>query len=311
MMDKKISNIVFTKNRPLQLHAYLESFYRHFPADLIQTYLLYKPELFQKEYKELFSNYPDCKIIEERDFSSDFFRILSQINTRYILFGIDDVVYYDSVDFDVIDNVFENYPNEAMGFSLRIGKNTVQDGDKIEDIDINGQRVYKASWTASQSPNIKYPFELCATIYRTSVVKTIISSAQNQNAIIRRFFSPSSLLINSLSKVVSIRKILKAFGYFYNPNTLESWNCRWCQGHSEKLPGYIYFQKLCASAIQVNIVNTSTVNEIDGSDELTVVKLAEKYREGYRFDIRALKKNKPNSFHCGKECFSLFKNEAK
>lgn len=310
-MDKKISNIVFTKNRPLQLHAYLESFYKHFSADLTQTYLLYKPELFQKEYKELFSSYPDCKVIEESDFSNDFLRILSQIDTKYILFGIDDVVYYDSVDFGVIDNVFESYPDEAMGFSLRISKSTVQDGDKIDDVNVNGQMVHRVNWTVGQSPNTKYPFELCATIYRTSVVKKVISSAQNQNAIIRKLFSPGSLLINSLSKVISVRKILKSFGYFYNPNTLESWNCRWCQGHSGVLPGYLYFQKLCASAIQVNIVNTSTVNETDGSAELTVEKLAEKYREGYRFDICALKRDKPSGSHCGKECFGLVKSEAK
>jgi hypothetical protein len=310
-MDKKISNIVFTKNRPLQLHAYLESFYKHFSVDLTQTYLLYKPELFQKEYKELFSSYPDCKVIEESDFSNDFLRILSQIDTKYILFGIDDVVYYDSVDFGVIDNVFENYPDEAMGFSLRIGKSIVQDGDKIDDVNVNEQMVHRVNWTVGQSPNTKYPFELCATIYRTSVVKKVISSAQNQNAIIRKLFSPGSSLVNLLSKVVSVRRILRSFGYFYNPNTLESWNCRWCQGHSEELPGYLYFQKLCASAIQVNIVNTSTVNETDGSAELTVEKLAEKYREGYRFDICALKRDKPSGPHCGKECFGLVKSETK
>ncbi len=310
-MNKEISNIVFTKNRPLQLDSYLESLYGHFPAELIQSYVLYKPELFQKEYKELFSSYPDCKVIEENDFSSDFLRILSQIDTKYILFGVDDVVYFDSVDFGVIHNVFESYPDEVMGFSLRIGKSIVQDGDKIDDVNVNGQMVHRVNWTAGQSPNARYPFELCATIYRTSVVKKVIFFVQNQNTIIKKLFLPRYLLINSLSKVFSVRKILKSFGYFYNPNTLESWNCRWCQRHSKELPGYLYFQKPCASAIQVNIVNTSTINETDRSAELTVEKLAEKYRDGYRFDICALKKNKPSGSHCGKECFGLIKSETK
>ena len=46
---KMINNIVFTKNRPLQLDAYLEGLHRHFPLELIQTYILYKVELFEEE----------------------------------------------------------------------------------------------------------------------------------------------------------------------------------------------------------------------------------------------------------------------
>ena len=74
-----------------------------------------------------------------------------------------------------------------------------------------------------------------------------------------------------------------------------------------QLPDFFYFQKLCASAIQVNIVNTSTKNETDGSDDLTVEALAQKYKQGYRFDINAIEKNKPTGSHCGKERFSLVK----
>ncbi len=50
-MLKSISNIVFTKNRPLQLDAYLTSLYRHAPEELIQTYVIYKVELFDEQYR--------------------------------------------------------------------------------------------------------------------------------------------------------------------------------------------------------------------------------------------------------------------
>jgi len=304
----KISNIVFTKNRPLQLGGYLESLHRHFPAELVQSYVLYKQELFNQEYGQLFAKYPDCIVIKESDFSSDFFKILNRINTKYILFGIDDVVYFDSVDFELIDNVFENFAEEIFGFSLRIGLNTIEDGkDEIDNVTIRNQTIHKVNWKTGQTQNTRYPFELCATIYRTDLVKKIINSSRNNNLAINKLFLPGSVLMRALSKAVSMRSILKSFGYFFNPNTLESWNCRWCQNHSLQLPGFLYFQKLCASAVQVNMVNTSTKNEFDNSAELTVEALAEKYKQGYRLDINALEKNKPTGSHCGHDYFSLVK----
>jgi len=116
--------------------------------------------------------------------------------------------------------------------------------------------------------------------------------------------------MRAMNKVVSDRSTLKRFGYFYGPNTLESWVCRWCQNNSEKLPNYLYFQKICASAIQVNMVNTSTQNTFDGSEDHTVEALNEKYKQGYRFDIDYLVQHKPQRLGCGKNYFKLSKQDS-
>lgn len=308
-MDKKISNIVFTKNRPLQLHGYLESLYKHFPSELFRTYILYKPELFHEEYKHLFSKYSKCTVIKESQFHNDFLGVLKQINTKYLLFGIDDVIYFDSVDFDVIDETFNSYPDDIFGFSLRLGRNVVgSDKDEINDIVVKGQTVHKVNWNFGRTPNTRYPFELCATIYRTSLIKRIIRSARKDNPVLEKLFVPDSPIMRALGSIISTRSILKSFGYFFNPNTLESWNCRWCQNHSEQLPSFLYFQELCASAIQVNMVNTSTKNETCGSFGHTTEALAKKYKQGYTFDINFVEKNKPTNFHCGQEFFKLTRN---
>ena len=110
-MEKMISNIVFSKNRPLQLDGYLKSLYRYFRPELFQTYLLYKVELFEEEYRQLFCKYPDCIVMEENDFHDDFVKIVNQVNTKYILFGVDDVAYFDSVDFGLIDDTFNRFPD--------------------------------------------------------------------------------------------------------------------------------------------------------------------------------------------------------
>ena len=73
------------------------------------------------------------------------------------------------------------------------------------------------------------------------------------------------------------------------------------------MPACLYFQKLCASAIQINRVNTTVSNPTDGSSEHTVEALNEKYKQGYRFDIGAIEKNKPMVTHVGREYFKLVK----
>jgi hypothetical protein len=309
-MEKLISNIVFTKNRPLQLEGYLRSLYRHNQHELIQTYILYKPELFDEEYQQLFRKNTNCIVIKESDFHNDFLKIIDQIDTKFILFGIDDVVYFDSISFEVIDKTFNLFSKDIFGFSLRFGKDYIEAcGDPIEEMSVAGQTVYRLDWRKGRTSYSRYPFELCATIYRTSLVKNIINSAMNKNPLIKRLFAPSSVLIRSVAKVVSTRSTLKSFVYFFNPNTLESWNCRWCQNNSSQLPCFLYFQKLCASAIQANMVNTSTANNaFVEREEYSVKALANKYRQGYRFDIDYIARNKPPKAHCGTEYFKLLKS---
>ena len=311
-MRKLLSNIVFTKNRPLQLDGYLESLYKHLPAELIQTYVLYKPELFTEEYKQLFSKYSNCIVIEEDDFHSEFLKIIDRVDTKFILFGIDDVVYFDSVGLEVIDQTFDLFSEDIFGFSLRFSKDFIEaGGDPIEETSIAGQTVYRIDWRKGRTPNSRYPFELCATVYRTSLVKKIINGAMNNNPLIKKLFAPGSIFIRAMGKVVSTRSTLKSFGYFFNPNTLESWNCRWCQNHSNQLPGFLYFQKLYATAIQVNMVNVTQRKIFDGSAEYTVEALNEKYKNGYRLDTDFVSQNKPIGMHCGKEKFNLVKNNYK
>lgn len=306
IMKKIINNIVFTKNRPLQLDAYLESLYRYFPSELIQTYVIYKQQLFDKEYQHLFRKYASCVVIKENGFHSDFLRLLDQINTKFILFGVDDVVYFDSVDFDVINETFDTFSEDIFGFSLRFGMENIKgSGDPLSETVVAGQSVFSLNWTQGRTSTTRYPFELCCTIYRTALVKKVIDNAMNNNPLIRKLFSPNSLLVKSLGKVTSTRSLLKSFGYFYNPNTLESWNCRWCQNNAGKLPSFTYFQKLCAAAIQVNMVNTTTKNAFEGTIEHSVEALNDKYKQGYRLDIDFVARNKPVDTHGGPKQFKI------
>jgi len=307
-MSKLVTNIVFTKNRPLQLDAYLESLYRYFPQHLIKTFIIYKVELFKEQYESVFRKFSDCIVVREGDFHSDVIDVIGMVDTKYILFGIDDVVFHDSVDLDVVNRTFDEHGPEVFGFTLRFGPDSLDDsGDIVTEVSVADQQVYKLNWKEGRTPHSRYPFELCCTFYPAATVRKIIRDSMNHNPLIRKLFCPASPLVRCMAKVCSTRSILKSFGYFFSPNTLESWLCRWCKNHPADFPGFTYFQKLCACAIQINMVNTSTKNTFDGTTEHTVEALNEKYKQGYRFDIASFAANKPNKLSCGREYFKLLK----
>ncbi|MBN2588512.1 MAG: hypothetical protein JXA96_01515 [Sedimentisphaerales bacterium] len=305
-MSQMISNIVFTKNRPLQLDAYLESLYKYFPADLIHTYIIYKEELFSEEYNKLFQKYNKCVVIKESDFFTDFMDVLNQVDTKYILFGIDDVVFYDSVDMELINKTFDEQSDNIYGFTLRFSTESLKDsGDKIEEISTGEEKVFRLNWKEGQTPHTRYPFELCCTFYKTELVKRIIYSSMNLNPFLKKIFGTTSFLTKLIAPTGLHRKVFKRFGYIYSPNKLESWPCRWSKNNKAKVPDYIYFQKLCASAIQVNMVNTTTKNDHDGTQEHTVEALNDKYKQNFRLDIEFVSNNKPTEPGCGREYFKL------
>lgn len=304
-----ISNIVFTKNRPLQLEAYLASLYRHLLEELIQTYILYKADRFSEQYAELLHRFSRCIVIREQDFYRDFMNLIEQIDTKYILFGTDDVVYYDTVSFAIIDEAFDRFSNNIFGFSLRLSPEILQpENDIVNEFTVGGQKIYRVNWKQSHSPNAKYPFELNSTIYKTAFVKKVISHISRGYPLIKKLFTKDSLHMGFLPHIISMKNFLASMETFHCPNTLEGYGYRWCKTHKSKMPDYLYFRKLCASAIQVNIVNTSVNNPTDGSSEHTIEALNEKYKQGFKFDIEAIERNKPQATHVGREYFRLVKN---
>jgi len=303
---KLICNIVFTKNRPLQLDGYLRSLYRYFPADLIQTHVVYKAERFASEYDHLFRAFPDCLVTHETDFHTNVLGILDGTECPYVLFGVDDTVFFDSVRFEVIEETFARHEKDIFGFTLRFSRDSLADGgDEITELSAAGEPVYRLNWKHGRTAHTRYPFELGCTFYRTDLVRRIIHASMSSSLLAARLFMPSSSLMRVLALLGARRPIVKRFGYFFSPNTLESWPCRWCRQHADGLPDFTYFQEVCAVAIQVNLVNTSNRNEHYGAREHTVEALNEKYRQGYTLDIEHVAANRPTEPSGGQESFRL------
>jgi len=277
------------------------------PREMSQTYILYKPDLFGEQYDEVFNKFDYCKTIREKDFNRDFLGILGKVETEYINFGTDDVVYFDSVDFYVIEETFKAFKKKIFGFSLRMSPESIQE-HRIDSHRINGQDVYSVNWKKTKDKTARYPFELNGTIYRTELVREIVSHVSRDKEILKKIFAKNSFWARVASRLFSMKNFLILLNSFHNPNNLEGHSYRWIKTHKKRYPDKLFFQKLCSAAIQVNIVNTAVNNPIDGGDEHTVESLNEKFKQGYKFNVEALDKNKPKATHVGQEYFRLVKS---
>jgi len=234
-------------------------------------------------------------------------QIIQNVQTEYILFGIDDVIFFDGIDIDLIDNVFTQAKDYIFGFSLRISDAINAVADESQKAVSAENTIKKLCWPKGSDPLTRYPFELCATIYRTGLVKKIVDSSRYQCPVLTRVFKPNAGIMANPGKGGIRRKILKKLGYFFSPNTFESFNCRWAQENCAELPPYIYFEKQCAAAVQVNLVNTTTRSDDLTEEQNTVEALNNKYQQGFRVDIDYLVTNKPLDTHCDEQYFKLKK----
>ncbi len=304
-MTKPLTNIVFTRNRPLQLAGYLESFLRHMGSAVETIFILYKKDLFAAEYERVFQEFPQCRIVEESDFHRDFMTIFGQVNTEYMVFATDDVVYFDSVDFALIQRAFADR-KDLFAFTLKLGTEHYSDGkEPILADTIVDQPVYKVNWTKAQDPASSYPFELNSTIYRTEFVRELLDDISRERPRLKRLLAPGSAALKLACLFVKRKRILRAVNTFHCPNTLEGFGYLWCKKRKRRLAPYLYFQRICATTLQVNRVNTVVANPIYGGEDLSVEALNEKFRNGYRLDTHYLQTHKPTFVRVGHEYVRL------
>ncbi|MEJ2701036.1 MAG: hypothetical protein P8Z79_01195 [Sedimentisphaerales bacterium] len=300
----KLTNIVFTRNRPLQLEAYLRSFHRFYPEGAFNTIILHRVDLFGEQYEELFRTFRGCRVIREDDFNRDFLQILSGVETEYVNFGTDDVVYFDSVDLDIVESTFKTFENSIFGFSLRMSPESIS-GTRIRSHRIDDREVYSVNWKTAKDKTARYPFELNGTIYRTKLVGEIVSHICSDKVALRKIFAENSPLTRIMNKIFPMKSFLLLLNAFRNPNSLEGYGYRWVKTHRRRYPSELFFHGLCCSAIQVNIVNTIVNNPIDGGEAYTVESLNREFKRGHRFDVDFMIRNKPQETHVGKEFFRL------
>lgn len=167
------SVIVFTKDRPLQLHGYLESLLHHSEITQENISILLK-ENAQISYKKVKECFPRCNWIIEHNFNSQL-RSCIENAQEFIMFGCDDVIIKNNIDCKRAENILTE-KSSLFGFSFRLGSNikpSPKPHSSEEDISI-------WNWKNVDQDQYNYPWELDCTLYRRKDILSILNEVKFQ-----------------------------------------------------------------------------------------------------------------------------------
>lgn len=170
-MSKEISIIVFSKGRPLQMHAYLESLLKFSDAEQEMIQVLYC-ETEKIRYEKLMQNFPRVQWIKECKFEADLRKLIANAG-KYIMFGCDDVVFTRKFSLAQAAQYLQEH-SQVFGYSMRLGEN-------IKPVPVNlseDTAVLEWKWDCEE-PHYNYPWELDCTLYRSEDVLRMLEEEEN------------------------------------------------------------------------------------------------------------------------------------
>ena len=208
-----IATLIFSKNRPLQLDLLLNSFYLNClqpcSTDIYVIYICddqYKTSYSQLIKEQIKKERNNIYFIYEKDFQSFKSSFVYNIrNYEYIMFLVDDNIFTNKFDLSQIKSLLD-YNLDAIGFSLRLGKNTnfcyplnkkqeipkvvehnyVINFSSMYDLMNKGFfpeldfRVFAFDWTKSQL-DFSYPLEISSSIYRIKDIRYLLENLRYKN----------------------------------------------------------------------------------------------------------------------------------
>lgn len=173
-----ISVLCFSKDRPLQLEAYLNSLFRMCVEPLSVTVLYTCGGRFAAAYNRLGSFFPEVDFVRESDFKGQVLDYLGQVRTPLFMFGCDDVVFRRTWEPRQIWRAFQDLPG-LIGFSLRLGREITFCGTMGRGM--SNPRFQRRDpflvwdWCASEL-DWGYPWELDCTVYSTQFVRDMLTA---------------------------------------------------------------------------------------------------------------------------------------
>ena len=262
-----VSVIVFTKDRPMQLHAYLESLFYFSDLKESQVFIIYKQNE-KISYKNVKKEYPKCSWILESNFYDDLLTVINK-SSEYILFGCDDVVYKNKILINYAENLL--LKNEGIfGYSFRLGTNIKPVPKTIMVVDEH----IEWNWNDVSEGYYNYPWELVGTLYRKVDVLSLLNNADEK---------------------------------ITNPNYLEGAFAVNPRNYINRAKLACFNGTNQALIITVNRVqDTHPMNSVDSSGDTDIYYLNSLYNEkNKKLDIKKISQLKNNDIHVGSEYFIL------
>ncbi len=257
-----VEGIIFSMDRPMQLYSLLESFYCYCEnPPKLNLLIKYTKTEFQDEYKniEIIFKNKNIDFFYETDFKENLITIIAKISKSNIFFLVDDIIFKDKFNFNHYFQI-KNFNNYI--FSLRLGKNL----------------------------NYCYPRSISQFLPKFTSVNNLNSwkwFSYLNNGDWGYIFSVDGN-VYSKRQVEIMTKIIN----FKAPNSFES---------NMNIFRYIFLNKkgLCYNqSILVNVSLGRVNQEIENiSGNISVIKLLEQWKLGYKIDINIFHKIDNKSAH--------------
>lgn len=238
----------------MQLDALLRSFFMHCKdSDCIDMAVLYlaTSSNYEQQYEKLMKANDKVTFIKQTDFRKQVMDGMAPYD--FILFLVDDSLFVN--DFSVMDCIDSlNANDEALGFSLRLGCNTVycyplKAVESVPEYTEVSRDIINFDWTKAEV-SFNYPLELSSSFYRVPDILPLMKQAR-----------------------------------FDNPNTLEgTLNAKKAFFKLQKR--YLTcFRQSVAFSVPVNMVQGVYANRVGGRPEYTPERLNDLFIKGYRIDV--------------------------
>jgi hypothetical protein len=263
--------IVFSKDRPLQLHGYLTSLFEHWSGAYWVDVLVRRRGPYEAAYAEVEAEFSGrTSFWDEESFGGDLDAIIPTSDaTPLTCFGCDDAVFVAPVDTALLLPLFEAAP-KLLGISLRLGQ-TVRRGmwghamaqprflagmHEFQSCPVYPAPACVLEWDCTATGSAgdwAYPWDVVGTVYRTDFVRRMVAA-------------------------------LAAEGFATNPSTLEHYGAqRWPQ-HAEGTTLLRAWHRPRLVLPTVNVVQSEFPNGVVGGGGLDPAFLLECWGRGLRLD---------------------------
>jgi len=177
-----MQNIVFSKNRPLQLDLTLKSIEKNWGGDIDIVYTTSKEYI--DSYKILAKQYPDYEFVKQgKNIFRDVYESIDSSPDDYICFFTDDDIVYRDAGRYLSCEALDSALSDTACLSLRLGTNISKRDISGTLVDDSIPQLFPCSpslikWNRTSIPiggYWSYPLSVDGHVFKSSVIKNIMS----------------------------------------------------------------------------------------------------------------------------------------
>lgn len=222
-----LNAIIFSKDKPMQLHLLLESILLNFDVEDYKLNILYNAsnDEYNRGYNTIRDLYPQFTYKKEESFKSDLLSLFN--DSKYTVFFTDDDIIYNPLRTTNEDlfNIFQF--SNANCFSLRLGLNTINSytTKKVNKLNkYDNHSFYHdieliepiISWKVSDGTNdYSHLMSLDGHIFKTEYIKNLSETLEYTNPnlfeIFLTNFTKSDMIISSYEHSKLVKNVIKTY----------------------------------------------------------------------------------------------------